>query len=306
MANYKSIAPDWDIVATDDPAVLRSTATRAEVIYYIPNSSVSIRDLVSSAHKLLWIHSATQGVDLFMIPELLNSSVLITRSGGLQSAAIGEYTIGCVLALAKNFPRYIRNQVEHSWDPIYSKVISGMTLVIVGVGGIGTEVARRARALGMRTVGVDIRPQSEIRTEAVELLLPIEEIDKALQLADFLVLAVPLTNRTRGMIGSNALMHLKSTCYLINICRGPVVQEVSLIDALRKGQIAGAALDVMEVEPLPAESPLWYMPNVILTPHNCGQFPELVNRRLELFGDNFRLYNQGQPLLHVVNKERQF
>ncbi|MBI3978525.1 MAG: D-2-hydroxyacid dehydrogenase [Chloroflexi bacterium] len=300
------VAPDWEIVATADPEEMRAVAGRAEVVYYIVNSVVPPRPLLEGTPDLRWVHTSSQGVDYYLFPRIMETDVILSRSAGVQCEAIGEHTMGLVLALAKNFPRYFRDQLARRWQRIPAEMIAGKALVLVGLGGLGSEIALRARALGMRVVAVDIRPPAELRPELADLLLPGEELHRALGMADYLVMAVPLTSRTRGMIGERELRLMKPTARVISVCRGPVVQEAALVAALREGRLAGAGLDVTEVEPLPAESPLWEMENVIITPHCSGQIPGIIDKGTAIFTENLRRYVDGEPLLHVVDKAREF
>jgi phosphoglycerate dehydrogenase-like enzyme len=202
-----------------------------------------------------------------------------------------------LLRHARRLPEFEANQREHAWQRVECDELTGKTLVVVGVGGIGREVARLASAFGMRVLGVRRSPGPEPHVEA---LYPPERLAEVLPQADYLVLACPLTRETRGLINAERLALLTPDAYLVNIARGGVVVEAALIEALRAGRLAGAALDVFEQEPLPPESPLWSLPNVIVTPHNSAASPRTLDRGAAIFLDNLRRFAANEPLRGVA------
>ena len=211
---------------------------------------------------------------------------------------IAQYVLLMMLHHVKGMTAWERAQARREWVRSPSDELTGKTVALLGVGGIGAEVARLAKALGMRVVGLRRRPEP---VEHVDELLPPGKEDELCAQADFLVICAPLTHATKGIIGAAELARMKPTAYLINVARGPIVQERALIEALRAGRIAGAALDVFEIEPLPPDHELWALPNVVITPHCAPASPMHIVRGTELFIENLRRYTAGRPLLNVVD-----
>jgi phosphoglycerate dehydrogenase-like enzyme len=223
----------------------------------------------------------------------------MTRIGGVFGPWMAEYTVGWCLWVTQRIELFHRLQRERRWDPVDTLRLAGTTLTIVGLGEIGGDIARLARRAGMRTIGVT-RGGKPLR-EAERIYRP-RDVKAALAPADFVVLTVPLSAETRGMIGESELAAMKPSAWLINIARGPVVDEKALIAALRARTIAGAVLDVFNEEPLPAEHPFWTLDNVAITPHIAG--PSLAAEITPIFNDNLRRYATGRPLRFLVNRKR--
>ncbi len=246
---------------------------------------------------LRWFHSFSAGVDHPAFRSLLERGVLLSNSSGSSSPSIAQYVIGMMLRVSKRMDGWTANQRERVWQSQETEELTGKTVGIVGVGAIGGEVARLAKALGMRVIGLR-RRQRPVRN--VDELLPPERLTELLKASDYVVLTVPLSAETDGLIGERELRTMKPTAWLINIARGRVVREQALIEALKAGTIAGAVLDVFEEEPLPAESELWALSNVIATPHNSGWSPLNFERASELFVENFGRFVAGRPLRNRV------
>jgi phosphoglycerate dehydrogenase-like enzyme len=245
---------------------------------------------------------------------------VLTNMRGLFSDVIADQVMGYVLCFARNLHTYVRQQIERRWSPIGGEAarvsfasgpghvtpidlahghLPDQTLGIVGLGAIGREIARRARAFGMRLVAVDPKPSA---CPDVEWVRPPECLPDLLAESDYVVTAAPHTPKTTGLFGSEQFRQMKRSAYLINIGRGAIVKLDDLTEALRNGVIAGAALDVFEVEPLPETHPLWEFPNVILTPHIAGYSPRIAERHLAVLVENVRRFVNGEPLLNVVDK----
>ncbi len=252
------------------------------------------------SRNLRWIHKMSTGVDRMLYPELLNSPVTLTNSAGAHAIPIAEHVIGVMLAFVKELPKAARRQREHRWVKERTRELYGQTLGIVGMGRVGSEIARLAKAMSMTTLAVRRR---ELPAECVDELLPMERLQELLHRSDFVVVTLPLTAHTRGMFGAKEFRAMSPESYFINIARGQIVREESLIEALQAGQIAGAALDVAAVEPLPAESPLWDMENVIITPHTSGHSTRINERAVDLFCQNLGRYWRGESLINVVDKQ---
>jgi phosphoglycerate dehydrogenase-like enzyme len=256
---------------------------------------------MAPALRLLQMTSA--GVD--KLDPAVWERVTVCNGNGISAEPIAEHVIMTLLMLARNAPRLARRQQAHIWDRgIEAREIAGMTLAIVGMGAIGGAVARRARPLGLRVLAV--RRSAQRRTSddlADEVYLP-ADLPAVLARADVVVLATPLTAETRGMIGATELAAMRPGSYLINVARGGVVDEPALIAALACGRLGGAALDVVAQEPLPAESPLWDMENVIITPHSATRSDRSADRMAEFVCANLRRYLNGEPLQNVVDPRR--
>jgi phosphoglycerate dehydrogenase-like enzyme len=237
-------------------------------------------------------------------PELVEKRFTLTNASGLHAIPISEHILALILAFARGLPRAIKAQEKHTWLKHTSLdlfELADKTMVLLGVGAIGGRTAIIANALGMRVLGV--RKNPELQASGVERMLGPSQLMEVLPTADFLVLTIPLTPVTRGIIGELELRAMKPTAYIVNIGRGGTIQETCLQKALQEGWIAGAGLDVFETEPLPPDSPLWEMDNVILTSHYAGLTPKYAQRGMEIFVDNLRRYQAGDPLNNVVDKK---
>jgi D-2-hydroxyacid dehydrogenase (NADP+) len=262
------------------------------------------------AKRLRWIHSPAAAVHQFLFPELVNSDVILTNSREVHGPVVAEHVMALVFALAKRIPQSVRFQQKHIWgqeilweDHAAPAEVAGATLGLVGLGSIGRNVAKRAAALGMQVLSVREHANSE-KPEFVDEVLSSSKLNEMLGRADYVVLAAPVTAATRGMIGREHLSQMKSESYLINVGRGPLIDEPALIEALRERKIAGAALDVFDQEPLPSDSPLWDLDNVLITAHTAGMTTKLWERHYTLFSENLRRFIKGEPLLAVVDKKQ--
>jgi len=260
----------------------------------------------AAATRLRWIHSAAAGVGGLLLPEVRASGVIVTNSRGIHGATMAEHVIGVTIALLRNLPSVIRRQMTHEWvypEMSSIKTLRGRRMIVVGLGAVGSEVARTASALGMHVSAVRRHPDAP-RPECVESVHGPDELAQVLPRADLLVLAAPLTPETRALIGSPELRSMKPTAILVNVARGKLVDEKALVEELVRGTIAGAALDVFEHEPLDPSSRLWDLPNVLITPHTSGYREDYWDAVVDIFIDNARRFEAGQPLINVVDKER--
>jgi D-2-hydroxyacid dehydrogenase (NADP+) len=261
------------------------------------------------ARKLKWIHSTAVGVSQLMYSELRSSGVILTNPSGILSALMAEHTVGLMIALARHFPDSVRyqdrarwSQIEVSSQPGPLTELSGQLLLIVGYGSIGREIARRARAFDMRVWGVTRSGKGDA-THA-EKILPVAQLETALPHADFIVLSAPDTQETRQLIGPAQIAKMKPGARLINVGRGSLLDETALIHALETGALGGAALDVTATEPLPAESPLWKTPNLLITPHTSGVSDRLWQKETKLLMDLLERWFDGRDLFNVVDFSR--
>ena len=257
--------------------------------------------IASVAPRLRWVQLLSAGVD--HVPQIGDNRVVVTNASGIHAVPISEYVLGVMLVLAKRLHLAFDSQRQKRWQRFgfTPSELEGKTLGIIGLGHIGRAVARLGRAFGMRVVAMKRTPGAE---EDVDELLPADRLHDLLAQSDFVVLAVPLTHETRQMIDEAALRSMKRGACLVNIARGAVVDEEALSRALREEWIAGAALDVFEKEPLPEDSSLWGLENVIITPHMAGGSERYMERAVALFADNLRRYLAGEPLRNVVDLER--
>jgi phosphoglycerate dehydrogenase-like enzyme len=262
------------------------------------------------AKQLRWIHSPAAAVHQLMFPALVQSDVILTNAREVHGPVVAEHVIALIFALAKQIHQAVRLQQRHVWgqEIMWSRQprpreVAGAALGLVGLGSIGREVARSAAALGMCVIATRENPEKG-RPYGVEQVYASTEIDTLLEQSDYVVLAAPTTPATTGLINAERLAHMKFDAFLINVGRGPLVDETALASALRGKKIGGAALDVFEQEPLSADSPLWDLENLLLTPHTAGLTDKLWERHYVLISENLRRYLAHQPLLALVDKTK--
>jgi len=285
-------------LSDEEMARAKAALAQAEVVFG-PNTLPA--ELVQVAANLKWFQVITAGVDRMVEDGLVGRHFTITKVTGMTSAAIAEYVIGMMLMLCKGLHQSVRDQEQHKWNFRFTAELTGKTCGIVGLGSIGRETAQRARSFGMRVVACRRRARPGERDEDCDALYSYTELGRVLEESDYVVVAVPLTAETYHLIGAAELGRMKRSASLVNIARGPVVDQDALVAALRDGTIASAALDVFDPEPLSAESPLWDMPNVIVTPHISGAIEGYGHRAAEVFVRNLRHYVAGEPLENQVD-----
>jgi phosphoglycerate dehydrogenase-like enzyme len=277
--------------------------------------------ILAAARQLRWVQSPTASLEHYLFPDLIEHPCTLTNMRGLFSDVIADQVMGYVICFSRNLHTYIRNQTSCHWAPqggeqervdfamgpghisaidIAHPCLSDQTMGIIGLGAIGSEIARRARAFGMRVVGVDRDVQRN--RESVDDLWEPAELNMLLKTSHYVVIAAPHTPETEGLFDVHRFSAMRDDAYLINIGRGAIVHLDALVDALDHGKIRGAALDVYEIEPLPKDHPLWRFPNVILTPHIAGYSPRIAERHLAVLLENTRRFAAGEPLKNVVNK----
>lgn len=283
-------------------ADLAEAVQGAQILLLWDYFSTAVRDVWARAQALEWIHVTAAGVDTLLFPELRDSEVVVTNARGVFDRPIAEYVLGAVLAHAKDSRTSFALQRDRHWRHRETRGIAGTRALVVGTGAIGREIARLLRAAGMQVRGAgrvaagndpdfgDVVASADLATEV--------------GWCDHLVLAAPLTDATRGLVDAAALAAMKPDAHLVNIARGAMVVESALLDALARGRIGGATLDVFETEPLPADHPLWDAPNVTITPHMSGDVVGWRDTLAEQFVANLRRWLAGEPLHNVVDKER--
>lgn len=297
-----AIAHEAALTITEDPSTVAERLPGAEVLFVWAGAPY-LESLWERAGAVRWVQSGLAGVDRLLFPGLVSGEVVLTNARGIFSASLAEYVVAAMLYFAKRIPEMSRLQRERVWRKVVPVDLAGATLGVLGLGDVGLAVARLAKGLGMRVVGIR-RHQSAEPPPEVDLELPIERMAEALGGCDYLALCTPLTPRTRGLVGARELASLPRHAVLVNISRGGVLDEEALSAALETGGIAGAAVDVFEREPLPSESPLWTAPNLLISAHTVDNVAGWEERVVALFIDNFRRYVAGQPLLNVVDQRR--
>jgi phosphoglycerate dehydrogenase-like enzyme len=286
------------------PEGLEPAAADAEVILNWTGSLDLLRDVFNICPRLRWIHSRSAGLERTLFPELLASDVVLTNGSGVFSDSLGEFVLGAILYFAKDFRRMVRNQMANVWEPFDVTMISGTTVGIVGFGDIGRAVASRVRALGMDVLGVKRRVTEKDKAEGLaQEVHPSEDLISVLPRCDYVVVAAPLNDATRGLVGAKALSALKTTAIIINVGRGPVIDEGALIRALSEKKIKGAALDVFDEEPLPRGHAFYQLENVLLSPHCADHTPDWLDNAMRFFITQFERFRRGEPLANLVDKK---
>ena len=279
----------------------RDLLAQADILFdFDPTHRADLPDLAPRAR---WLQATSAGIGQFVKNQGYDTRMphtVFTTASGVHARPLAEFCLMAMIMHAKAAPRLRRDQQRHHWERYAGTDLAGRTLAVVGLGHVGAEVARIARALEMRVIGTNVQPNPE----AVDVFYGPDRLHEMLPQAEYLVLAVPHTPATERMIGARELALLPEGAFLINIARGAVVDEPALIEALRTGHLGGAALDVFAGEPLPPDSPLWDMPNVLVSPHSASTSDRENTRITDLFCDNLRRYLAGQPLRNVLDIQR--
>jgi phosphoglycerate dehydrogenase-like enzyme len=256
--------------------------------------------LVGRSPKMRWIHSVSVGVESVLTPCVLLRGLNVTNGRGVFDRPISEYVLTMMLAICRKLPALLELQHERTWQPLEARELGEQTIGLIGLGGIGSEVARLVEPFGPRVVAVRRRPESAA-VRGVEVLGGLEALPKLLAASDLVVLALPLTSSTEALIDDDALSGAKPGSWLINVARGGLVDERALLSALRSGPIGGAVLDTFREEPLADTSQFYRLANCIVTPHTSWSSAEAFGRTLDVFCENLRRYRGGEPLLHEVD-----
>ncbi len=263
----------------------------AAAILVAPRSASQLRDVLPQARNLRWVHTLAAGVESLPFDALRERSIVVTNSRGLYGEALGEFVIGAMLWFAKGFRRLVDNQSRRRWEPFDVEWLQGKTAAVIGYGGIGSAIGRRAEVMGMRVVPVRRREG---------------DLDEAIRAADYIVLSAPLTAMTRNLMNADRIARMSADAVLINISRGALVDEAAMIEALRARRIRGAALDVFATEPLPPHNPLWALDNVLLSPHSADHTSDAHERAMRFFLENLGRFDRGESLRNVVDLQFQY
>ena len=297
-----SLASRARLAFAETPDDIAARIGDADVIFAWRPERATLEPNLSRARRLRWIQTASAGVDRLLFPALVEADVVVTNARGVFDDAMAEYAIACILVFAKDLAATIADSRRAVWHYRYTEPVQGRSLLVLGPGPIGTAVARRASALGMRVEAIASagRPASA----PYDRVRGPDALGDALGAADYVVNTLPLTERTRHLLDDAAFEAMRPTARLVNLGRGATVDEAALVRALRRGAIAGAALDVFETEPLPSDSPLWRMPNVIVSPHMSGDLEGWEERVVDVFARNLDRFLRREPLSNVVDKSR--
>jgi phosphoglycerate dehydrogenase-like enzyme len=297
------LPPETNIAVGNSVEAFERLAADATVIFSWSAAGNLLRDVFAMCPKVRWVHSRSAGLDGVLFPALVESPVPLTNGRGVFSQSLGEFALAAILYFAKDLRRMNRNQEAGRWEPFDIVEISGQTVGILGYGDIGRAVASRVRPMGMRVLAVKRHGPSLYNVDPlVHQIFPPDKRTEMLAQSDYIVAAAPLTPETRGMLGEPEFQAMKPTAVVINIGRGPVIDEAAMVRALAGKRIKGAALDVFDAEPLPQGHPYYSMENLLLSPHCADHTPDWTQQGMRFFLTQFERFSQGQPLENVVKK----
>jgi phosphoglycerate dehydrogenase-like enzyme len=295
---------DLEIIVGCSAEVFEESAARGSVLFNWSGSLALFKQVFLMCSNLLWVHSRSVGLERTLFPELKESSVPLTNGAGVFSASLGEFALGAILYFAKDFRRMIRNQMAGLWEAFDVSWVSGHTVGIIGYGDIGRAIAERVRALGMTVLAMrrHASPPEGLEPPVAETYTAERRLEM-ISRCDYVVVSAPLTSETRGMIGQAEFAAMKPTTVVINVGRGPVINEEAMIGALSNGRIRGAALDVFDYEPLPAGHPFYKLENVLLSPHCADHTPDWLDNAMQFFIEQCERFRKDEALLNVVDKK---
>lgn len=293
--------PDDKGLGPEDIARIKRQLAEADILF---GHNTVPGEFLDAAPRLKWFQVINAGVERLAAEGALSRGFAVTNASGLAAVPIAEWVMCMLLMLVKDIHRHVRAQAERKWDWGFTGDLTGQTLGIVGMGAIGRETARLAAAFRMRVLATRRTIEGAMKDDYCEEVLPYSQLDRLLTESDYLVLCVPLTPETRHMIGAAELAKMKPTSAILNIARGSVIDQEALIRALKEGTIAAAALDVTDPEPLPPESELWGLANVIITPHISGAVKGYGHRAAEIFLANLERWVKGEQLQQLVSAKR--
>jgi phosphoglycerate dehydrogenase-like enzyme len=292
-----------EIRVGDDVEFLKTHAPDADVIVNGSHIGDLLHAVLPYARRVKWIHVLSAGVDKILFPELIESPTPLTNGRGVFKDSLAEFCIASMLFFAKDLRRLVKSQEAGTWEQFDVVQLRGQVLGIVGYGEIGRETGRLARALGMKVIAARRRAALSASEPDLERVYPPEKLREMMSASDYVVTSTPLTNETRGLIGDAELRAMKSSAVIINVGRGPVIVESALIAALAERRIRGAALDVFDVEPLPAGHSFYRLDNVLLSPHSADHIVGWADSAMNQFIQNFEHFRSGQPLENIVDKK---
>jgi phosphoglycerate dehydrogenase-like enzyme len=303
LALLEPALPGVRVVVGAEPEAFDG-APRPDVVFDCWSGPRRVKGVLARVPDLEWLHSRSAGLEGVLVPELAASPATVTNGRGAFSQSLAEFALAGLLFFLKDLRRLVRSQEAGEWDQFDPDMLHGRTLGIVGYGDIGRATAALVHPLGVRILALRRRPELSREDPLLEDVLPVERLGELMSRIDDVVVAAPLTPDTRGLVDAGALSSLKETSILVNVGRGPVVDERALLEALEQKRIRGAALDVFETEPLPAGHPFWRLPNVLLSPHSADHVPGWIEDGTRVFLRNLDRFRRGEPLLNVVDKAR--
>lgn len=292
----------YNIVIGNSTESFGQIAPDAEVILQWSGSLSLLHELFPMCPRLRWVHSRSVGLERTLFPELLGSEVVLTNGRGVFSASLGEFALAAILYFAKDLRRMVRNQVAGVWEPFDITPVSGQTVGIIGYGDIGRAVAARVRPMGMNVLALRRHANAGKADPLVAKMFSPQQRIEMLSHCDYVVVSTPLNAETRGLIGDSEFSAMKSTAVVINLGRGPVIDEGAMLKALTAPTIKGAALDVFDEEPLPSGHPFYKLENVLLSPHCADHTPDWLDNAMRFFIEQFGRFRRGETLLNIVDK----
>jgi phosphoglycerate dehydrogenase-like enzyme len=296
------VPPDVRLVVTDKPDELKAHAAEADAILYAHGQVSLLAGILPLATRVRWIHSLWTGVESILIPEVLAHPAPLTNGRGVFRWPLADWVVGVMLYFAFDFGRVVQQQEEKVWKPFVSTTLEGRTLGIVGYGAIGSAAAQRVRPFGVKIGALRRRPELFQDDSLIDRSYAPPELSELMSASDYVLVVTPLTLETRGLIGAEEIAAMKPSGVLINIGRGPVVDEGALVRALQSGAIRGAALDVFDTEPLPTDHPFWGMRQVFLSPHTADRVEGFLGPAFDCFLDNLARFVKGNALINIVDK----
>ncbi len=299
LERIAAAAPGSRLVSVSSEGLSDSDLSDVEVLLRGPLPQGIFDRLLARCPRIMWVHSATAGVERVLTPAALQRGLAITNARGVFSEPIAEYVMMMILAVSRRLPQLLELQRERTWQPLAAREMANLTVGVVGLGSIGRRVAEICLSLGSQVVATRRSPDSA--DLAGVTMLPPERLPELLAQSDFVVLALPLTPDTENVFDEQMLGHAKPGAWLINIARGALVDERALLRAVREGPLGGAVLDAFREEPLSPDSELYSTPNVIVTPHTSWSSGRVLDRSIELFCDNLERFRRGEPLLNLVD-----
>ncbi len=298
LAAIRAVGPEIEVNLAESLSAAEPWLETAEVVIAMKQDFP--REAAARAKNLKWVHSIAVGVEGFIYPEMFERGIILTNPRSAADIPVAEHAFALLTAWTRGISHTVRLQNERKWERVPVNHMTGRTLGIIGLGSIGREIARKAKlAYRMRVVATRKHPAPEPYVDAV---LPPEGLDALLAESDYIVVAAAATPETVGLLGEREFAKMKKSAYIVNIARGPIINEAALARALREGLIAGAGLDVFATEPLPADSELWKLDNLIISPHLAGLSHDLVDLRIGVFTENLKRYVRGEKLLTEVDK----
>lgn len=299
----RELPVDVNYVVGNTVEELAAMGENADAVLYCMGPGIPLQTVWGLAPRVQWVHSLSAGLESILFPALVESTVPMTNGRGVFKESLGEFVVASILHFAKDLRRMVRSQEAGRWDQFDVEMVAGKTLGVIGYGEIGRAAAVRAHALGMKIHVIRRRPQLSDEDPIVSKSFTVADRAEMMAGVDYLLAAAPLTGETRGLVGAAELARMKPSAVVLNVGRGPVIDEEALIAALRDGTIKGAALDVFDKEPLPEGHAFWGLSNVLLSPHCADHTATWTDEAMQFFLENLGRYKSGQPLLNLVDKK---